>query len=38
MPGIREEDFFINNAFSLYDLRVYGHAMAQEPQPQGLKN
>ena len=26
----------IINAFLLYDLPVYGHALAQEPVPQGL--
>ena len=33
MPGIREEHFKRNNAFSQYDL--YGHAPAQEPLPLG---
>ena len=34
MPGSKE-DFYRNNAFSLYDL--YGHALAQEPLPRGVK-
>ena len=34
MPGIREEHFKRNNAFSQYDL--YGHAPAQEHLPRGV--
>ena len=29
MPGVREKDFYRNNAFSSYDF--YGHTPAQEP-------
>ena len=36
MPGSKEEDFYRNNAFSLYDLN--GHALAQEPLPLGSSN
>ena len=36
MPGIREEDFKGNNAFSRYNL--YGHAPAQEILARGSWN
>ena len=45
-PNIKTPDLWVkkftilvdprNNAFSLYDL--YGHALAQEPLPRGLRN
>ena len=42
MPSSREEDFKINNAFSLNNLQrlfdLYGHAPAQEPLPRGSWN
>ena len=31
--GCREEDSLKNNAFSLYDLPVFGHILAQESRP-----
>ena len=33
MPVSREEDFWRNDVFSLYDF--YGHTLAQEPLPGG---
>ena len=34
MPLSREDDFYRNNVFSLYDL--YGHTLAQEPLSRGV--
>ena len=35
MPGSREENFYRNNVFSIYNL--YGHAPALEHQPLGVE-
>ena len=36
MPKSREEVFFLNNAYLLYDL--YGHPQAQQTLPRGHEN
>ena len=33
MPVSKEDDFYRNDAFSLFD--IYGHALAQDPCPGG---
>ena len=35
-PRVKEEDFGINNVFSLY--KFYGYALAQEPMPRESLN